>query len=99
MAILYKQKCSKCKKNYVVISRKQRYTVCHECSKNELAKEIKDPEMKRLFDIPEQYYKENLFLRDIKLNYLKFRNLSEKQIDAFKKTVETIKKEKKISSK
>ena len=43
--------------------------------------------MKKLFDIPESFYKENSFLRDIKINYLRFGNLSEKQIEAFKKVV------------
>ena len=55
--------------------------------------EIKDPKMKKMFDIPEEFYKENSFLRDIKIKYLKFGELTEKQIAAFKKTVENLKKE------
>ena len=35
--------------------------------------------------------RENLFLRSIKLNYLKYGALTDKQIDAFKKTVERMK--------
>ena len=56
--------------------------------------EIKDPKMKKMFDIPEEFYKENSFLRDIKIKYLQWGELTEKQIEAFKKTVEKMKKEK-----
>jgi hypothetical protein len=66
--------------------------VCYECQKKELQGEIKDPAMKEMFDIPEEFYMRNAFLRDIKINYLKFGNLTEKQIEAFKKTVENMKK-------
>ena len=43
--------------------------------------------MKKMFNIPEEFYKENAFLRDIKINYLRFGKLSEKQIEFFKKAV------------
>jgi len=93
MVVKFKQLCNKCKKNYVVITFKQNYVLCYDCQKEDLKKEIKDPKMKKLFNIPEQYYKDNSFLRNIKLYYLKFGNLSEKQVDAFKKSVERMKKE------
>ncbi|MBW2973869.1 hypothetical protein KY346_05775 [Candidatus Woesearchaeota archaeon] len=91
MAIKFKQKCNKCKKNYVTISHRQRYAICYECQKPELEGEIKDPKMKKLFDIPEEFYKKNIFLRNIKANYLRFGSLTEKQIEAFKKTVKALK--------
>lgn len=75
----------------MVVSRSQRYAVCYECQKEELSKDIKDPKMKKLLGIPERYYKENSFLRDIKMNYLRFGNLSDKQIEAFKKVLKEIK--------
>lgn len=53
--------------------------------------EIKDPEIKKLFDIPEEYYKQSQFLRNIKVSYLRYGNLTEKQIEAFKKVVKDIK--------
>jgi hypothetical protein len=56
--------------------------------------EITDPEMKKLFDIPEDFYKQNGFLRRIKINYLKYHSLTQPQIDAFKKTVLEMKKKK-----
>lgn len=89
--VRYKQRCFKCKKNYVVAIWKQKYVVCYDCQKGELEGKIKDPEMRRLFDIPEEYYKENAFLRNIKIAYLKFGKLSEKQVESFKKTVEKMK--------
>jgi len=55
--------------------------------------EIKDPETKKLFNIPEEFYKENSFLRSVKINYLKYGQLSEKQVEFFKKTVQKMKEE------
>ena len=54
--------------------------------------EIKDPKMKKMFDIPDEFYKVNSFLRDIKINYMRYENLSERQIEAFKNTVKDMKK-------
>ena len=88
MAVKYKQKCSKCRKNYVTSSYRNRYVTCDECDSKEMGGEIKDPEMKKFFDIPDDFYKRNSFLKDIKRNYLKFGSLSERQIEAFKETVE-----------
>ena len=92
MAIEFKQKCVSCKENYVIITYKQRYPVCYDCQKKELEGEIKDKKMKKLFNIPEELYKQNAFLRDIKISYLKYKDLSEKQIEAFKNVVEKLKK-------
>ena len=94
MAVRFKQKCFRCKKNYVLATSRSRFVTCYDCEKKELEKEIKDPKMKKMFDIPEEFYKENDFLRSIKINYLRFENLSEKQIEAFKKTIKRMKEEK-----
>ena len=91
MAVKYKQKCCRCQKNYEVVSGNQKYVVCYECNKKEMATEIKDPKMKKLFDIPEELYKKNAFLRNIKVYYIRFGKLSEKQVDAFKKAVKKLK--------
>lgn len=95
MAVKYKQQCYRCKKNYVLATWRQKYVICYDCQKKELAGKIKDPKMKKFFNIPEEYYKENSFLRDIKINYLRYENLTEKQVEAFKKTVQNIKERKK----
>ncbi len=93
MAIKYKKKCIRCKKNYVVVTNRNRFALCYDCQKGDLVGKIKDPKMKKLFDIPGEFYKENSFLRDIKINYLRYKNLTERQIEAFKKTVKEMKKE------
>lgn len=89
--ISFKQLCSRCRKNYVVTTYRDRYPVCFECQKSELVGEITDPKMKVFFDIPDEFYKINSFLRSIKINYLKYGRLSEAQISAFEKTVDKMK--------
>jgi len=71
--------------------------VCYDCQKDRLQGEIKDPKIKKLLNIPEEFYRENLFLRNIKESYMAWGKLSEKQIEAFKKTVEKMKNENKTS--
>ena len=87
----FKQKCNKCKKNYVLTTASQSYVLCYDCQKESLKGEITDPEFKKLFNIPEEYYKENAFLRSIKSNYLKYHNLTDNQIVAFKKVIDKMK--------
>ena len=55
--------------------------------------EIKDEAMKKLFDIPEEFYKKNSFLRNIKINYLRYGKLTDRQIEAFKKVVKQVEEE------
>ena len=95
MPAKYKQLCSRCKNKYIAATWKQRYVVCYDCMKKDLQGEIKDPKMKRMFNISEDFYKDNLFLRDIKSNYLRFGKLSEKQIEAFKKVAKKMKEDQK----
>ena len=97
MAITYKQKCMRCKKNYVMMSWKQKYALCYDCQKDDMKGEIKDPKMKKFFNIPEDFYKESSFLRSIKINYLRFGRLTEKQVEAFKKVAARMKEERKAS--
>jgi hypothetical protein len=93
--VQYKQKCEQCKKNYVTIStwpRRHGPTVCYECEKKQMIGNITDPAMKKLFNIPEDFYQRNSFLRKIKINYLRYHSLTEPQIAAFNRTVEDLKK-------
>jgi len=90
--IQYQHRCVKCKKNMVLITGRNQFPICYECQKPELQGKISSPTMKKMFDIPEEFYKKNGFLRSIKSNYLKYGKLTEKQIDAFKKTVKEMKK-------
>ncbi len=89
--ISFKQLCSRCKKNYVLSTSRDRFPVCFDCHKNELAGEVTDPAMKKFFDIPDDFYKENTFLRSIKINYLRYGKLTDPQTAAFTKTVEKMK--------
>lgn len=84
-------KCYRCKINYVPVKRMERFPLCWECTSKELNQKVDSKKMEKLFDIPEEYYKENNFLRDIKLSYLRYGELSKPQIDAFTETVEKIK--------
>jgi DNA-directed RNA polymerase subunit RPC12/RpoP len=94
MAIQFKQRCSKCKKNFVLTTSRQSFVVCYDCSKEALKGEITVPSYKKLFNIPEEYYKENAFLRSIKVNYLRYHNLTDRQIETFKKVAAKMKEEK-----
>lgn len=87
----YKQLCARCKRIYVPVSWNQKYVRCYDCQKLELDQEIKNPKMKKFFDLPEEYYRQNAFLRNIKIYYLRNKELTEKQIEAFKKTVKDLK--------
>ena len=91
MAVQFKQKCVRCKKNYVLATSRNSYILCYDCQKSSLEGEITEPAYKKLFDIPEEYYKKNSFLRNIKANYLKYKSLSEAQVAAFEKVVKAIK--------
>lgn len=67
------------------------FPICYECQKQDLEGDITDPEMQKLFDIPEELYKQSSFLCNIKKRYLQMGMLSEKQISAFKEVAEKVK--------
>ena len=87
----FKQRCVMCKDNMVIMYSQRQFPICVDCEMEQINKPIKNAKMKKMFDIPEEYYRENKFLRSIKNSYIRFENLSEKQVDAFKKTVKEIK--------
>ena len=87
----FKQRCALCKENMVIMYSARQFPKCVECHMKEINKPIKDPKYKKLLDIPEKLYRESMFLRNIKNAYLRFDNLTEKQIEAFKKTVKDLK--------
>ncbi|MBT4605105.1 hypothetical protein HOC01_05685 [archaeon] len=91
MAISFKQKCSRCKKNFVIATRRSRWVECWDCEKAIVLKKVDDPKLGPMFDIPTEYYEQNSFLRSIKKNYHRFENLTDKQVEAFKKTVQEMK--------
>lgn len=89
----YKQKCGLCKKNWALMrSGYQRFAVCQECEMKVIAKPVKNPKMKKLFDIPQEWYRENHFLRSVRYQYGRFGDITPKQADAFKATVDEMRK-------
>lgn len=85
--IQYKEKCKVCKKNYVLTTSRSEFLVCYECQKAELERPIEDEVMRNFFDIPQEFYFNNNFLRNIKANYFRYGSLTDKQKEAFKKVV------------
>lgn len=84
----YKERCFVCKKEMVLIKSRRQKAVCTKCQFRGIDdKPITDPVFKALFDIDPRLYEESYFLRDIKAKYLRFGNLSEKQIEVFQKVV------------
>jgi len=84
--VKYKQKCAKCGVNYVLVSSwRDRSPICFDCQKPDLEKEITDPEMKDFFDIPYNLYVDSSFLRNIRVNYIRYGRISDRQKEAFTK--------------
>ena len=65
-----------------------------ECEMKTVNEPVEDAKFVKMFDIPLEWYKENPFLRSVRYQYGRFGDLSDKQIEAFKKTVKEMKKEK-----
>ena len=86
----YKQLCTLCRKNHVVIERYKQRPICAECEMKDW-KEIKSGKYKKILDTPKEIYVKNYFLRNVRGYYETFGKLSEKQVDAFKKAVEKLK--------
>lgn len=72
----------------VLVVSGERYPLCYDCHKDELHQPVKNLKMKKLFSIPEEFYQRSLFLRSVKINYLKFGRLTDRQVEFFKKTVD-----------
>ena len=89
----FKQRCALCKENMVIMYSARQFPICVTCHMKRIDVEIKDPKMKKFFDIPKEFYEKNNFLRNIKEAYIRFENLTEKQVEAFKKTVKELRSE------
>ena len=87
----YKQLCAICRKNHVLISSYNQFPICTSCSMRQIDKPIEDEKFKKLFGIDNKLYEESSFLRSIKSNYLRFGNLSDRQIEMFKKVAGELK--------
>ncbi|MDP3917484.1 MAG: hypothetical protein Q8Q42_04345 [Nanoarchaeota archaeon] len=91
----YKQRCMVCKNSYVLVkSSRQKFVTCIDCEMIYVKKPIENKKMAEIFDIPVDWYMENYFLRSIRYQYGRWGTLTERQLEAFKKAVEDMKKEK-----
>lgn len=86
----YKQLCTLCRRNHVTIEYYKQKPICPECEMKNW-EEVKSEKYKKIFDISKEFYTKSYFLRNVRDYYEKFGKLSEKQIEAFKKTVEKMK--------
>jgi len=85
----YKERCMICKKTMVMMKSRRQKPICTPCQfRGTEDKPITDPDMQKLFGIDPRLYESSYFLRDIKAKYLRFGNLTEKQIEVFKKVAE-----------
>lgn len=82
----FKKKCALCRDKMAIITSFSQFPVCDCCQMKRIKGNIADKEYEFL-NINDKLYKESYFLRNIKENYLRYGNLSEKQIEAFKKVV------------
>lgn len=87
---VYQQKCLTCKKNMVLIRHPRQRAVCTDCQMKSFSTPVTDPKFIKLFDINPAYYEQSSFLRDVRYQYGRFGNLSEKQISAFQRVVKEL---------
>ena len=86
----FKQKCKICKKEWVLVQYGQ-FTICVTCHMKQIAEEVTEKKYQFL-NIEKELYEQSRFLRNIRQSYLKFKELSDKQIKTFKKTVGELRK-------
>ena len=90
----FKQKCKLCKIEWVIMNYKE-YPICVKCQMRQIfATEV--TEQKYLFlNVDTKLYEQSRFLRNIRDAYQRYEGLTDKQITAFKKTVEDLRNPKK----
>jgi len=86
----FKQKCALCKTEWVVMFSRRQFPICVKCHMKKISDKIEDKKFEFL-NIPNSLYEQSSFLRNIKESYQRFKNLTDKQIEAFKKTVKDLK--------
>lgn len=86
----YKQRCLSCKKNMVLIRHPRQRAICSDCQMKSFSTPVTDPKFIKLFDISQELYEQSSFLRDVRYQYGRFGNLSEKQVAAFQKVVKEL---------
>jgi hypothetical protein len=86
----YKQLCAICRKQHTLIESRNQFPICISCSMKQISQPIENRKFRKLFDIDQKLYEQSSFLRSIKSNYVRFKSLSEKQIEVFKKVAKEL---------
>jgi hypothetical protein len=86
----YKQLCAICRKQHTLIESRNQFPICLSCSMRQISEPIVNEKFKKLFDIDQKLYEQSSFLRSIKSQYVRFKSLSVKQIEVFKKVVDEL---------
>ena len=86
----FKQKCALCKTEWVIMFSHRQFPICVKCHMKKISEKVEDKTFDFL-NIPNSLYEQSSFLRNIKESYQRFKNLTDKQIEAFKKTVQDLK--------
>ena len=94
--VKYQQLCMLCRKKRVLMQHYKQRAICIDCQMKNWD-EVKDPKFKKLFDIPKKLYEESYFLRNVRDYYDRMEKLSEKQVEAFKKTIKDLESKDSIS--
>jgi len=90
----FKQKCKICKKEWVIINRRE-FPICIKCHMRQIFSEEITSKKYQFLNISKKLYEKSRFLRNIRQAYLMYNSLTKKQIQAFKKTIQELKKPKK----
>ncbi len=85
----FKQKCKICHKEWVVI-RGREFPICVKCHMRQMTFEKITQLKYKFLNISKKLYEKSRFLRSIRQSYLRYEELTEKQIKAFKKAVKEL---------
>ena len=94
---LFKKKCGICKDVWVVINSRE-YPICVPCHMKQVFSEEVTEKKFKFLNVDKSVYRKSRFLRSIRQSYLMYKDLSPKQISAFKKTVKDLKNPKSPSN-
>ncbi|PIN75806.1 hypothetical protein COV17_03615 [Candidatus Woesearchaeota archaeon CG10_big_fil_rev_8_21_14_0_10_36_11] len=92
----FKKKCNICKDEWVLVHPRE-YTICTKCHMKQIFSEEIDNKKYDFLNISKKLYEQSRFLRNIRQAYLMYKNLTVKQISAFKDTVKKVKEGKEES--
>ncbi len=90
----FKQKCKLCKTEWVIMNYKE-YPICVKCQMRQAFSEEITAKKYLFLEIDKKLYEQSRFLRNIRQSYMRYKELTAKQIAAFKKVAEEVKHPKK----